>query len=78
MVIFRNPRDASQISVLGKQMYPNKFKILVEAFRDVTSPPYGYLLIDTRPEREDNFRLRTGILYYYYKNKFCIIAVKIF
>ena len=61
MVLFRNPRDASQISVLGKQMYPNKSKILVEAFRDATSSPYGYLLIDMRPDLEDKFRLRTGI-----------------
>ena len=61
MVLFRNPRDASQISVLGKQMYPNKSKILVEAFRDATSSPYGYLLMDMRPDLEDKFRLRTGI-----------------
>ena len=61
MVLFRNPRDASQISVLGKQMYPNKSKILVEAFRDAKFSPYGYLLIDLRPELEDKFRLRTGI-----------------
>ena len=61
MIIFRNPRDASQISVLGKQMYPNKSKNLAEAFQDATSSTYGYLLIDIRPELENKFRLRTGI-----------------
>ena len=61
MVLFRNPRDASQISVSGKQMYPNKSKLLVEAFRDATSTPYGYLLIDMLLDLEDEFRLRTGI-----------------
>ena len=61
MVIFRNPRDDTQISVLGKQMYPNNSKILVEALRDAMSSPYGYLFIDMRLELEDKFRLRTDI-----------------
>ena len=61
MVLFKNPRDASQIAVLGKQMYPNKSKILVEAFRDATSVPYGYLLVDMRTDLDEQFRLRTGI-----------------
>ena len=39
MVLFKNPRDATQDAVLDKQMYPNKSKILVEAFRDATSTP---------------------------------------
>ena len=61
MAIFRNPRDASKILVLGNQMYPNKSKIPVEAFRDATFTPFRYFLIDMRPELEDKFRLRTGI-----------------
>ena len=61
MVLFKNPRDASQVAVLGKQICPNKSKILVEAFRDATSIPYGYLLIDIRADLDEQFRLRTGI-----------------
>ena len=61
MVLFHNPRDVSQISVLGTQIHPNKSKLLVEAFRDAMPTPYGYLLIDMQPELDDKFRLRTGI-----------------
>ena len=66
MAIFRNHRDASQISVLGNQMYLNKSKIPVEAFRDAMSTPFRYFLIDMRPELEDKFRLRTGDTHYVY------------
>ena len=31
MVLFKNPRDASQITHLARQMYPNKPKFMVEA-----------------------------------------------
>ena len=61
MVLFKNPRDASQVAVLWKQMYPNKSKILVEAFKEATSIPYGYLLVDMRADLDEQFRLRTGI-----------------
>ena len=58
MVLFKNPRDASQVAVLGKQMYPNKSKILVEAFRDATGIPYCYLLVDMQTDLDEQFRLQ--------------------
>ena len=42
-------------------MYPNKSKILVEAFREAMSIPYGNLLVDMRTDLDEQFRLRTGI-----------------
>ena len=32
MVLFKNPRDTSQISHLAKQMYPGKVKFVQESF----------------------------------------------
>ena len=46
MVVFKNPRDASQITNLAKQMYLGRVKFIQEAFADATSTPYGYLLVD--------------------------------
>ena len=61
LVLFKNPRDASQIAFLSRQMYPGKGKFLVEAFRDATAKPYGYLFIDLKPETDERLRIRTNI-----------------
>ena len=61
IVVFKNARDAMQISNLARQMYPGNSKFMVEAFKDATSGPYGYLLIDMKPYTEDIYRLRTNI-----------------
>ena len=34
---------------------------MIEAFKNATSAPYGYLLIDVKKETDDKLRLRTGI-----------------
>ena len=69
MVLFKNPRDKSQIMHLANQMYPGKAKAFQQAFIDATSPKYGYLFIDLRPETDDVCRLRTDI---FDENKCCI------
>ena len=61
LVVFKNPRDASQVTHLAKQMYPGKTKYLQEAFKEATSIPHGYLLIDLRQETPDHLRLRTRV-----------------
>lgn len=61
MVLFKSPRDSSQIMHLAKQMYPGNTKFLQEAFNDATSKPYGYLLCDLRGDTHDDYRLRTNL-----------------
>lgn len=61
MVLFKNPRDAKQVTNLGKQMYPGNVKFLQEAFDDATKEPYGYLLIDLKQSTPDQYRVRTNI-----------------
>jgi hypothetical protein len=61
MVLFKNPRDAGQFAVLAKQMYPNSNKFAVEAYKDATGCPYGYLLLDLKPDTDERFRLRTNV-----------------
>jgi len=61
MVLFKNPRDASQFASLARQMYPNKSAFAVEAYKDATKKPYSYLFVDLRPEQDEDLRLRTNV-----------------
>jgi hypothetical protein len=61
MVLFKSPRDSSQITHLAKQMYPSNVKFMQESFNDATAKPYGYLFCDLKPETLDDFRLRANI-----------------
>ena len=62
LVLFKNPRDINQISYLSRQMYPSsQSNFLEEAFRDATSSPYSYLMIDLRQETEELLRVRGGV-----------------
>ena len=61
LVLFRNGRDASQIHLLARQLFPGNKMKLIKAYEDATSLPFGYLVIDLSPNVEDNFRLRTKI-----------------
>ena len=56
-----NPRDASQVTHLAKEMYYGKTKYLQEAFKEATSIPHGCLLIDLQQETPDHLRLRTRV-----------------
>ena len=61
IIIMKNPRDKSQISALGRQIYPNKHKFFMESYEDATSIPYGYIKIDLTTTTPDNLRLQTNI-----------------
>lgn len=53
MVLFKNPRDSTQVVKLAKQMYPGRVKYMQQAFIDATSVPHGYVFFDlkqTTPE----------------------------
>ena len=40
---------------------PGKSTFMIEAFKNATSAPYGYLLIYLKQETDDKLRHRTGI-----------------
>ena len=61
MFLFKNPRDASQFTNLARQMCPNRSAFAVEAYKDAKREPYSYLLVDLRPEQDEDLRLRTNI-----------------
>ena len=61
IILFKNPRDATQVATLARQMYPGRSKFLLEAFKDATEKPHGYLLIDLKPDMPEMYRIRTNI-----------------
>ena len=61
LVLFKNARDASQVANLARQMYPRKSAFMIEALKNATNAPHGYLLIDLKQETDDKFRLRTEL-----------------
>lgn len=61
LILLKNPRDKMQINHLAKQLFPDKPKLVLEAYEDATRSNYGYLLIDLKPDTPEAFRLRTRI-----------------
>lgn len=61
IVVFKNPRDGSQITHLAKQMYPGRVGYVQESFKLATSDKHGYLLIDLTQSTPDDLRLRSNI-----------------
>ena len=62
LVIFENPRDASMITTLGRQVFPENSKFLADAFKQATAKPYGYLFLDLKPGADKRLRVREGVL----------------
>lgn len=57
MVLFRQPRDLSSVSILARQICPTEIKFLIEAFQKATeNKEHGYLFIDLDP-RNAKFKL---------------------
>jgi hypothetical protein len=61
IVFFKNPRDKTQIFHLARQMFPGDTQYLMSAYKDATSEPYSYLLLDLTPDADDRFRVRSNI-----------------
>ena len=60
-VLFKNPRDKTQVRTLAQQMYPNNSRFLVDAFENATAAPYSYLFLDLRPETPEELRVRAHV-----------------
>lgn len=61
LAIFRNVRDKSQFLPLARQLHPENPSELLRIYKQCTSRPYGYLLIDLTQETPDLLRFRTHI-----------------
>jgi GTPase SAR1 family protein len=69
LVMFKNPRDKSQIMPLARQIYPENSKDFLKVYNEITSVPYGYIVLDLTQDINDIFRFRSNI---FEDNKFDI------
>lgn len=61
LICLCQPRDKTVVTCLARQMFPDRYKYFLQAYNDATSTPFGYLLVDARPETSNELRLRSGI-----------------
>lgn len=63
IVLWRNPRDCSQVDYLSRQMFPKDGKRVTKAYQLATEKiPHSYLFIDFKQATDDDLRLRTNVL----------------
>lgn len=60
--VFKNPRDAQQISAFARQLRPQNFKFIVDSYHEATKKPYTYLFFDNHQRTFDMLRIRSNIL----------------
>ena len=62
VVMFKNPRDASQISCFAKQFSPGSGEWVVSAYEAATRFPHSYLLFDSHQTTSNVLRVRSHVL----------------
>jgi hypothetical protein len=60
--IHKNPRENAQIQYLARQLRPDDYKWIVDAYHDATTKPYSCFLIDLLQNREEHLRFRSNYL----------------
>lgn len=71
MVIFKNPRDKSQILPLARQIYPENPNEFVKVYKEATDYPHGYLWLDLTQSASDLIRFQTDIFNKKFLTCFC-------
>ena len=62
IVLFKNPRDGSQVTHLDKQVFPGGGGLLTAAYRDITQNiPHSYVVADFNQATPDSLRIRNTI-----------------
>ena len=61
-VLFRNPRDSLQITILARQLCPLNSKSFLEIYKRASHRPYGYLFCCFTQSCPDEIRYRTNVL----------------
>ena len=62
IILFKNPRDRTQVATLARQMCAGNGSYLIQVFKDATKNPHCYLLIDLNQNTSENLRLRTNCI----------------
>jgi hypothetical protein len=61
LVVFKNPRDMSQVSVLSRQVFPANPKFLTTVYNSETKTKHSYIVLDFKQSTPDYLRVRNSI-----------------
>lgn len=63
LVLMKAPGDQLGVATLGRQMSlgAGGARLFMDAYKDATMQPHGYLLVDLHQQTDDRLRLRTAI-----------------
>lgn len=61
LVLLRNPSAKIQIRTIASQMFPGSAAYFIEAYEDATMNPYGYLVVDSHPNSNNEERVLTKV-----------------
>jgi hypothetical protein len=61
IVLMRSPNSALAIRNIGVQLFPKQLDYFLDAYKQATSVPFGYMLIDNHASSDPTLRLRTNI-----------------
>lgn len=61
IVVFKNPRDKTQIVHLARQVYPENISSFHKTYLEVCKDPHTYLFLDLTQSINDLLRFRTKI-----------------
>ena len=60
--VLKNPRDNTSLSHLARQISPNNYKFIIDAYHEATKEPYSCFIIDLNQQTPDELRYRSNIL----------------
>lgn len=60
--VFKNPRDNQQIAALARQLRPQNWRWIVDAYYEATKRPHSYIFIDNHQKTCEEIRIRSRML----------------
>lgn len=61
VIVFKNPRDMSQIRHLGQQAFPSYPGFLTLVYNNETQEKHSYIVVDFKQGTPDNLRVRNSV-----------------
>lgn len=62
MALFRSPSDRKQIGIIAERMFDKHRSRFMSAYVKETEQPFGYILVDNRPETSSDKQVLSGII----------------
>ena len=57
IIAVKNPRDKTGKRNILMQMYPDRWKTILDLYNEITLRPFGYLMLDVHPASDDRYCL---------------------